>query len=64
MTTPEQPENQTELEQKRDALFEAIQATLREQGTNVQVAGTAPIQQIVTFDLGGEPWMMTVNKSI
>lgn len=60
MTTPEE----AQPTQQRQDLFNAIQTTLREQGTNVQVAGTAPVQQIVTFDLEGDGnWTMTVNKN-
>lgn len=62
MSTPEQPTNETEVQQRRTALFDAIQDTLRSQGSNVQVAGTAPVQQIVNFDLDDEHWTMTVNK--
>jgi hypothetical protein len=58
MTNP----NETEVSQRRTALFDAIRATLAEQGSNVEIAGTAPVQQIVNFDLDDEHWTMTVNK--
>ena len=62
MTNPDQNNTDTEVQARRDGLFEAIRNTLAEQGTNVQVAGTAPIQQIVNFDFDGEPWTLTVNR--
>lgn len=58
MSTPESPE----VQQRRDGLFDAIQATLNEQGSNLQVAGESTKQQVLNFDLDDEHWTLTVNK--
>lgn len=60
MTSPDQ--NDTEVQQRRQGLFDAIQTTLSEQGSAVEVAGQAPIQCIYNFDFDGEPWTLTVNR--